>query len=573
MQPSRPEDVVAEAKPAAEPPPAPPAAPPAAPREEWTLVWQDEFDAAEIDRAKWSHVVAGGGFGNNERQFYTDDRRNSWVEKGRLIIEARQQERDGHAYTSAKIHTQGKGDWQYGRFEIRAKLPEGRGIWPAIWMMPSDYHRYGGWPVCGEIDIVELVGHEPGTVHGTLHYGHPWKNVGQHTVLPAGRKFSEDFHLFTLEWGPGFMKWFLDGQLYQTQDDWYTSHPGARWPAPFDQKFYLQLNVAVGGNWPGYPDASTKFPQRLEVDYVRVYRFNGEYPVVEDRSAAPPLARKRAPLPDGNHIYNGDFAAGTREWRLQCQEGAQATQRVAGGVMRIEVAQAGPSKAAVRVSQNPLNLERGKAYRVEFDAWADTARAVEVFLGKASQHWDNYSGERDVRIGTERARHGFTFKMRRGDDPVARLVFGLGDQAGAVSVSSVKLVQTNAEVATMLDGATRLEAEEFDRSQGGQPQGCFEGGENMGWIEAGTWLEYLVESPRAARYRLELRYASLKGGRAVVKSGETVVAHVVLPGTGDWQKWQTLSSVVQLPPGRQTLRIECTEAGYNLNWLRLTPAP
>lgn len=550
-----------------------PAVAPDAPREEWTLVWQDEFDGNEIDRSRWSHVVAGGGFGNNERQFYTDDRRNSWVENGQLVIQAQREARDGHEYTSAKLHTQGKGDWQYGRFEIRAKLPEGRGIWPAIWMMPSDYHRYGRWPTCGEIDIVEIVGHEPGTLHGTLHYGQPWKNSGAHTVLPGGRKFSDDFHVFALEWGPGFMKWLLDGRVYQTQDDWYTSHPGARWPAPFDQPFYLQLNVAVGGNWPGYPDGTTKFPQRMVVDYVRVYRFNGEYPAVEDRSAAPPLDRRRPPQADGNYIYNGGFGRGMDDWKFQAMEGAGATTRVEQGVCRIEVAQPGSARASVRLIQNPIDLARGAVYRIEFDAWADAPRDIEVFLGKASQHWDNYSGERAVRIGTKRERHGFTFKMRRGDDPVARLAFGMGDRAGLVHLADVRLARTNDVVATGVDGVTRIEADEFDESQGVQTQGCSEGGENVGWIEAGDWMDYLVDVPRAGRYRIELRYASLQGGRAVVKAGSTAVATAVLLGTGDWQAWRTHAQTIQLAAGRQKLRIECEQAGYNLNWLQLSPLP
>lgn len=546
---------------------------PVAPREAWTLVWQDEFEGAEIDRAKWSHVVAGGGFGNNEKQFYTDDRKNSWVEGGHLVIQALQESREGHAYTSAKMFTQGKGDWTYGRFEIRARLPEGQGLWPAIWMMPSDYQRYGGWPSCGEIDIVELVGHEPGTLHGTLHYGHPWKNSGAHTTLPPGRKFSDDFHVFALEWGPGFMKWFLDGQLYQTQDDWYTSHPGARWPAPFDQPFYMQLNIAVGGNWPGFPDASTRFPQRMYVDYVRVYRFNGAYPPVDDRPASPPHDRKRPPLPDGNYIYNGAFGAGSSDWKFQALEGAQATSRVDGGAMAIEVTQPGRSKAAVRLTQNPLNLERGAVYRLEFDAWADESRDLEVFLGKASQHWDNYSGERSVRVGPARERHAFTFKMRRAQDPVARVVFGMGDLPGRVHLADIRLVQTNVALATALDGPTRIEAEEFDASQGVQTQPCSEGGENVGWIEPGDWMEYLVESPRTAQYRLELRYASMKGGRAEVKLGNSVIANVVMPASGDWQAWRTQAQVIQLPRGRLALRVECAEAGYNLNWLRLSPVP
>lgn len=250
----------------------------------WELVWADEFDRPEIDSSKWSLVDGAGGFGNNELQYYTSRPENARVENGTLIIEARKEKYQGSPYTSAKLLTRNKGDWTYGKYEIRARLPLGQGIWPAIWMMPTDMNRYGGWPECGEIDIMELLGHEPGKVYGTIHYGMPWWHTGASYVLPGGKSFSDDYHLFGLIWLPGEIRWYVDGRLYQTQKDWFcrdpeTSHEFA-FPAPFDRDFYIQLNVAVGGNWPGYPDAGTVFPQVMAVDYVRVYRLKDGYPPV-----------------------------------------------------------------------------------------------------------------------------------------------------------------------------------------------------------------------------------------------------------------------------------------------------
>ncbi len=243
---------------------------------EWRLVWHDEFDQPDgsaPDPEKWGYDIGGGGWGNGEYQVYTDSRENSSIQDGALVIQAMKIAEEGRLpeYTSARLVSRDKGDWRYGRFEFRARLPYGQGIWPAIWMLPTEM-IYGAWPLSGEIDIMELVGHEPGTVHGTLHYGNPHTYTGQPFGLPAGQRFADDFHTFTLEWEPGEMRWYVDGARYQTQTQWFTSNALDKFPAPFDQRFHLVLNVAVGGQWPGYPDKTTPFPQTMVIDYVRVYQ-------------------------------------------------------------------------------------------------------------------------------------------------------------------------------------------------------------------------------------------------------------------------------------------------------------
>lgn len=247
------------------------------------LVWSDEFDGTSLDLSKWEHQIGTGcpslcGWGNNELQYYRSQ--NVTVSGGLLRITARQQSFGGSSYTSGRIRTRGDlgNHWTYGRFEVRARLPQGQGLWPAIWMLPTDY-VYGGWAASGEIDIMELVGHEPNRVHGTLHYGNPWPgNVfsGSSTTLPSGT-FADSFHVFAIEWEPTEIRWYLDGVQYAAQSSWW-SGAGA-YPAPFDQNFHLLLNVAVGGNWPGNPNGSTQFPQTMEVDYVRVYQGTGGGPV------------------------------------------------------------------------------------------------------------------------------------------------------------------------------------------------------------------------------------------------------------------------------------------------------
>ncbi len=241
----------------------------------WELIWSDEFAGDIINPMLWEHEVNGWGGGNNELQYYTDRSENSLVNDGVLKIIAREEEYtddDGtRSYTSARLRTRYRGDWLYGRFEIRAKLPVGQGLWPAIWMLPTDW-VYGGWPLSGEIDIMELIGHDPSTVHGTLHYGNQWPNNSKsgdsYTIYTS--TFDSQFHTFAVEWDTTEFRWYVDDQHYQTQDSWFT--PAAEYPAPFDQRFHLLLNVAVGGNWPGNPDSTSVFPQTMEVDYVRVYR-------------------------------------------------------------------------------------------------------------------------------------------------------------------------------------------------------------------------------------------------------------------------------------------------------------
>jgi beta-glucanase (GH16 family) len=250
---------------------------PARAAQTWKLVWNDEFDGPSIDQSKWSFEINGTGGGNNELQYYTDRSDNARIENGKLIIEARKETFTGtdgtRNYTSARMRTLNKGDWKYGRIEARIKLPIGRGMWPAFWMLPTD-QVYGGWPHSGEIDIMELIGQDPITVYGTLHYAN---SVGQHAqsngagyILTNGQTFNDDFHIFAVEWESNQIRWYVDNTLYETQTYWSTDK--AAYPAPFDQKFHVLLNVAVGGSWPGAPDSSTVFPQQMVVDYVRVYQ-------------------------------------------------------------------------------------------------------------------------------------------------------------------------------------------------------------------------------------------------------------------------------------------------------------
>lgn len=239
----------------------------------WNLVWEDEFNGSSLDLANWGYQTGGGGWGNNEWQYYTSGD-NVTVSGGTLKITAEEDTENaypGNDYTSSRIRTQNLGDWRYGKMEARIKLPQGQGIWPAFWMMPTD-NVYGTWPSSGEIDIMEYLGHETTITYGTCHYGNAYNDkgsLGSSTTLNSG-VFPDAFHTFSIEWEPGEIRWYLDGSQFHSAN---SSHPDFQtYTWPFDQDFHFILNLAVGGNWPGYPDESTVFPQTMEVDWVRVYQ-------------------------------------------------------------------------------------------------------------------------------------------------------------------------------------------------------------------------------------------------------------------------------------------------------------
>ena len=232
-----------------------------------TLIWQDEFDGPTINENYWNFEIGTGsnGWGNNESQFYLKE--NAYISDGHLVIQARNENYAGRDYTSTRMTTEGKFDFQYGRVDIRAALPEGQGIWPALWMLGANFSS-AGWPFCGEIDIMELVGHEPDRVHGTVHWADQNGNHAQYggsTKLNFGT-FKQKFHVFSIIWNANRITWLLDDVPYHEID--LTPAPLSEFRAPY---FFI-FNVAVGGNWPGYPDASTVFPQQMIVDYIRVFQ-------------------------------------------------------------------------------------------------------------------------------------------------------------------------------------------------------------------------------------------------------------------------------------------------------------
>jgi len=259
---------------------APPPPPPPAPPPTWTLSWSDEFDGpagAAVDGTKWVAETGGQGWGNQEKEYYTAGTANAALDGGgRLVITARAEPANSPytcwygtcRYTSARLLTKSRFEPTYGRFEARIRIPRGQGLWPAFWMLGADIDQVG-WPRCGEIDVMENIGREPFMVHGTMHGPGYSGGNGIGGSFSSSESFADDFHVYVVEWTAGELRWLVDEKEYKRATP--TNLPsGAAWV--FDHPFFLLLNVAVGGAWPGDPDATTVFPQQMLVDYVRVYR-------------------------------------------------------------------------------------------------------------------------------------------------------------------------------------------------------------------------------------------------------------------------------------------------------------
>ena len=240
------------------------------------LVWADEFNnVGQPDNERWNFDLGDGcpnvcGWGNNELEYYTNNAKNVRVENDILIIEAHKDSMGGKGFTSTRIVSKHKGDWLYGRIEIKAKLPRGKGTWPAIWMLSTDW-KYGGWPASGEIDIMEHVGYDPGVIHGTIHtesYNHIKQTQKEGKVNVADAQ--DAFHVYAIDWTATKMDFYVDANLYHSIPRG-TNDTFKEWP--FNQKFHLIMNLAVGGNWGGAQGIDESiWPQKMEVDYVRVYQ-------------------------------------------------------------------------------------------------------------------------------------------------------------------------------------------------------------------------------------------------------------------------------------------------------------
>ena len=452
--------------------------------DEWTLVWSDEFEGEDLDESKWSRDIGNGffqedgtfipGWGNEELQSYQED--NVRVENGKLILEGREEtvtdSTGTYHYTSGKVHTQGKFSQKYGRFEARMSLPEGQGYWPAFWMMPED-DVYGGWAASGEIDIMENAGGTPDHIGGAIHYGGQWPNntyTAKDYYFPEGRDVT-DMNVYAVEWEPGEIRWYVNDDLYQTLNNWSTTSTGNpakfAYPAPFDQEFYLILNLAIGGWYGGNPDDTTPFPGKMVVDYVRVYELTGrDYkepvePVFEPVEL--PADAKEAI--DGNHVYDTNYDNGftvlrTNDdvannwdydyWNFLNLEEFNGTGSVSVDMLndtlfaKVDISQAGNQTYSIQLIQN-VTMGTGRWYKLSFDAKSNTNRGMNVKIGGgADLGWTAYSPNMDYQLTNEVETYEMIFQMQHDTDPRARLEFNLGLNSNPVWIGNVVVEEVDA---------------------------------------------------------------------------------------------------------------------------------
>ncbi|NBI30104.1 carbohydrate-binding protein [Chengkuizengella marina] len=518
--------------------------------QEWNLVWSDEFNGNTLDSSKWTYDIGNGvgGWGNNEEQYYTSRSDNVKVENGNLIITALNEQFNGFNYTSGKIKTDGLASWKYGKFEARIKLPIGQGFWPAFWMMPQD-DIYGGWASSGEIDIMENRGRLPHEISGAIHYGENWPNnvySGGAITIPNNGTVA-DWHNYSVEWEPGEIRWYLDGQLYNTETSWYSRSLGQPtnnpFPAPFDQEFYMILNLAVGGNFDGgrIPSPSD-FPAEMLIDYVRVYESTG--PSTGD------------PIQAFDRIEAENYTS---------MSGIQTeTTTDTGGGLNVGWTDEGDflvfnhvdfgngaSSVDVRVASNT----NGGTIEFRLDSTSGPLiGAVNITNTGGWQNWitntatiSNAEGIHDLYI---------VFKGSTG--------------IGILNLNWLEFKNTD-------NPFEKIEAESYTSMIGIQtePTSDIGGGLNVGWIDDGDILTFENVDFGNGATGIEARVASASAGGSIEfrldNTSGPLIGTLNIMNTGGWQNWITETGFIAATSGSHDLYLVFRGGSNigNLNWFKL----
>lgn len=417
----------------------------------YQLVWEESFNGDTLSKEDWNIETHEPGWVNNELQEYTQSSDNIYLRDGKLVIKPIEvTDGDGKvSYTSGRVNTQNKHNFKYGLFEARLKVPEGQGFLPAFWMMPADENLYGQWPRCGEIDIMEVLGNQTDTSYGTVHYGNPHSESQGKYTLEQG-SFSEEYHTFSMEWEPDKISWYVDGNLIHTENDWYSATEGQgeiTYPAPFDQPFYVILNLAVGGNWPGNPDATTNIKDaEFLIDYVKVYQKDSY-----DENVKKPVKNVvlRDPDANGNYISNGDFAANEeladeQGWIFMNTQEGEASAKIDGNSIVIQTVKEGNVDYSVQLVQPGLPMKKGGVYRVSFDAYAGAPRTIKTGVSAPDRSYRRYLEDTVVELTTEKKTYTYEFTMTDADDANGRLEFNMGaaGSTAEIYISNVSVVKT-----------------------------------------------------------------------------------------------------------------------------------
>jgi beta-glucanase (GH16 family) len=496
---------------------------------DYQLVWSDEFDGSSLNTSNWSYDIGDGcpnlcGWGNNELQYYRSQ--NVSVSGGYLIIEVKEEAYGGRDYTSGKINSRNKQDFLYGKVEARIKIPTGGGMWPAFWMMPTD-EVYGGWASSGEIDIMESK-NQTDSIGGAIHYGGNWPNNvwSSGNYSPGGVNFSDAFHVYTVEWEPDVMRWYVDGILYSTKtsSQWYSDGAPGNPLAPFDQYFYIIMNAAVGGNYTGCTSSgcvTASLPQQFQVDWVRVY---------QDTSNIAPTVSITNPT-DGAVLSAGNILI------------EAIASDIDGTVSIVEFYE----------GANYLGEDTTSPYSF---TWTSVSDGCYTIIAKAI---DNVGGSNTDTIN---------------------ITVGSGQSPFHDSPSAIP-GQIQAE--DFDHGGEGVAYHDTDAGNAGNQcrtlenvdiESCTDtgGGYNIGWMKTGEWLEYTVNVSSADTYTIEARVASngIGGIFHIEFDGVDKTGNINVPVTGGWQNWTTVSATATLSSGTQIMRFVSSANDYNINYFNIS---
>lgn len=555
----------------------------------YELLWAEEFNYTGYpDPRIWTPEEGGGGWGNNELQYYTvNDTDNAFVENGALTITARKEIIQNNDYSSARLITQGKFNVQYGKIEARMKLPYGQGIWPAFWMLGENFSELG-WPACGEIDIMELIGGESrdNTVHGTVH----WDNNGSHAefgssyTLSSGI-FADDFHTFSIEWTASEIRWFVDDIQYHV----ISTTPDEL--SEFRDKFFLILNVAVGGNWPGSPNASTVFPQTLEVDYVRVYKkseeiaqtaIEGTDELPQNASAAhfslpysPGLSYNWS-VTEGVTILTGqDSSTVTLDWgcapgEITCEITGTCDTYVITKNIKVQNEIYGP----MFVSENEENIlfytdsTIGSEYTwsVPEDATITSGQGTDSITVNWGTTFENVELSITSACGVTELDFPVTVvgQYPYPDIQVPHHIPGVID-ATAFDYGGKGIAYSDDTQGNLGDGPRQDTDVDTEYNDNGAP--------NVGWIGNGEWLEYIIHVDSSAYYTIDIRVASaISGGPfSFLFNGEERLSGINVENTGGWGNFTTISAgTVYLTTADTLMRVSFNSGGFNMGRMTFT---
>ena len=417
------------------------------------------------------------------------------------------------SYTSGRISTQNLKTFTYGRFEVRAKVPNGQGYLPAFWLMANDENVYGQWPRCGEIDCMEVMGQDTNKLYGTIHYGNPHaESQGTYTIKDGEKSFSDDFHTFTCDWEPGKITWYVDGKKYHEESNWHSTTEGQgtlTYPAPFDQPFYIILNLAVGGSWVGNPNETTNFKNNpFVVDYVRVYQKDS----YDENVTRPEVKFEPTNEPDesGNYIKNSTFAEAEdltddTNWKFITALDGAATAEIIDNSMVIKTENAGTVDYSVQLVQANVPFEKGATYEVSFDAKASENRKMNVDVKAPNRGYQSYMKTLVPELTTEMKHFSTQFVMKADSDVNGRLEFNMGN------AGSGDIVLQNVVVKKTADPDPNAKEEKTILANGS----CIYNGS---FQEGINHLGYWDITPEGA----DIKVTGLSDGRRLVTEGKSV---------------------------------------------------